>query len=142
MLAVTFTNKAARELRERLTKLVGPSYAEQITMGTFHSLCLAMLRVDIDKLPPELGYAYAAAAAAAAAVAASNTGTITTIAVTTATTSPLATLHDHTAANHHQATATVATAAAISPPPRRCAPQAISVAGVGSRCTTSTRRSN
>ena len=101
VLAVTFTNKAARELRERLTKLVGPSYAEQITMGTFHSLCLAMLRVDIDKLPPELGYAYAAAAAAAAAVAATNTGTITTIAVTTAT-STLATLHDNDAANHHQ----------------------------------------
>ena len=54
MLAVTFTNKAARELRERITALIGPVEAEQITMGTFHSLCLAMLRVDIDKLPEHL----------------------------------------------------------------------------------------
>ena len=56
VLAVTFTNKAARELRERITALIGPDGAESITMGTFHSLCLAMLRADIERLPAELGY--------------------------------------------------------------------------------------
>jgi DNA helicase-2/ATP-dependent DNA helicase PcrA len=56
VLAVTFTNKAARELRERITALIGPDGADSITMGTFHSLCLAMLRVDVERLPPELGY--------------------------------------------------------------------------------------
>ena len=44
ILAVTFTNKAARELRERLSDILGPVEAEKLTMGTFHSLCLAMLR--------------------------------------------------------------------------------------------------
>lgn len=56
VLGVTFTNKAARELRTRITSLIGPDRADSITMGTFHSLCLAMLRVDIERLPPELGY--------------------------------------------------------------------------------------
>ena len=56
LLAVTFTNKAARELRERVTALIGAAEADSITMGTFHSLCLAMLRADVDKLPGELGY--------------------------------------------------------------------------------------
>ena len=56
VLAVTFTNKAARELRERITRLVGPDEADSITMGTFHSLCLAMLRQDITKLPEHLAY--------------------------------------------------------------------------------------
>ena len=54
VLAVTFTNKAARELRERITTLIGPDEADSVTMGTFHSLCLAMLRVDIEKLPTEV----------------------------------------------------------------------------------------
>ena len=56
LLAVTFTNKAARELRERMTALIGPPRADSITMGTFHSLCLAILRVDIGKLPEPFAY--------------------------------------------------------------------------------------
>ncbi|EOD08642.1 hypothetical protein EMIHUDRAFT_44073, partial [Emiliania huxleyi CCMP1516] len=56
VLAVTFTNKAARELRERITRLIGPCEADAITMGTFHSLCLAILRQDITRLPEELPY--------------------------------------------------------------------------------------
>ena len=56
VLAVTFTNKAARELRVRITRLIGPDDADSVTMGTFHSLCLAMLRQDIEKLPEELPY--------------------------------------------------------------------------------------
>ena len=38
VLALTFTNKAARELRERLTGVLGPAAADAMTMGTFHSL--------------------------------------------------------------------------------------------------------
>ena len=56
VLALTFTNKAARELRERLTGVLGPAAADAMTLGTFHSLCLAMLRRDIAKLQPELPY--------------------------------------------------------------------------------------
>lgn len=56
VLSVTFTNKAARELRQRITSLIGPKSADAITMGTFHSICLAILRVDIEKLPAEFGY--------------------------------------------------------------------------------------
>ena len=43
ILAVTFTNKAAREMRMRAVELVGPM-AEQITLGTFHSVAAQMLR--------------------------------------------------------------------------------------------------
>ncbi|MBI3444092.1 MAG: UvrD-helicase domain-containing protein, partial [Magnetospirillum sp.] len=42
-LAVTFTNRAAREMKERVAHLVGP-VADGIWLGTFHSLCLKMLR--------------------------------------------------------------------------------------------------
>ena len=42
--AVTFTNKAANEMRERLVKLIGKENTAQIRMGTFHALCCNFLR--------------------------------------------------------------------------------------------------
>ncbi|KAF5391670.1 hypothetical protein D9757_002375 [Collybiopsis confluens] len=42
--AVTFTNKAANEMKERLTKVIGKEQTAQVRMGTFHALCALFLR--------------------------------------------------------------------------------------------------
>ena len=50
VLGMTFTNKAAREMRERLSTLVEPASAELVTLGTFHSFCGRLLRREIHRL--------------------------------------------------------------------------------------------
>ena len=49
ILAVTFTNKAAREMKERVQKIVGGA-ASQLWIGTFHSSCVKILRQEIEVL--------------------------------------------------------------------------------------------
>ena len=50
VLAVTFTNKAAKEMRERVAGLAGKTKTERIQISTFHSLCCRILREDIEHL--------------------------------------------------------------------------------------------
>lgn len=49
ILSLTFTNKAAREMKERIAKLVG-NEARNLWMGTFHSIFAKILRIEADKL--------------------------------------------------------------------------------------------
>jgi DNA helicase-2/ATP-dependent DNA helicase PcrA len=57
VLTVTFTNKAARELRERLDSLLGAQAARGLSVGTFHALCARWLRRDIAHLGRDPGFA-------------------------------------------------------------------------------------
>ncbi|MFW6352686.1 MAG: UvrD-helicase domain-containing protein, partial [Bacteroidota bacterium] len=50
ILSLTFTNKAAREMKERIALLVGSTKAKSLWMGTFHSIFAKILRIEADKL--------------------------------------------------------------------------------------------
>jgi DNA helicase-2/ATP-dependent DNA helicase PcrA len=50
ILALTFTNKAAREMKSRIAQIVGSSEAKNLWMGTFHSIFARILRYEADKL--------------------------------------------------------------------------------------------
>lgn len=49
ILAITFTNKASREMKERIEKILGPG-ADDIWISTFHSMCVRILRRDIERM--------------------------------------------------------------------------------------------
>src|SRR5574344_3146327 len=50
ILALTFTNKAAREMKERIQQLIGGAQAKAVYMGTFHSVFLRILRTEAEKI--------------------------------------------------------------------------------------------
>jgi DNA helicase II / ATP-dependent DNA helicase PcrA len=50
ILALTFTNKAAKEMTERIGSIIGSSESKNITMGTFHSVFSRILRINADRL--------------------------------------------------------------------------------------------
>ena len=50
IMALTFTNKAAKEMKERIAKLVGDSHARYLRMGTFHSVFASILRQEANNI--------------------------------------------------------------------------------------------
>ena len=50
ILALTFTNKAAKEMKKRVEQLIGAEKAEEAWISTFHSTCARILRRDIEKI--------------------------------------------------------------------------------------------
>lgn len=56
IMAVTFTNKAAAEMKHRLEKLVGEAVAKRLTIGTFHSICARLLRREIANYESPEGF--------------------------------------------------------------------------------------
>ena len=56
ILALTFTNKAAREMRDRIASLVSPEKAAGLWMGTFHSIFARILRMEADRLGYDPNY--------------------------------------------------------------------------------------
>ncbi len=56
ILAVTFTNKAAKEMQERVNAMLNSQATEGIMLGTFHSICARILRREADHLPLESNF--------------------------------------------------------------------------------------
>ena len=50
ILALTFTNKAAREMKQRIIRLVGEEVGRYVWMGTFHSICSRILRAEAEHI--------------------------------------------------------------------------------------------
>ena len=50
ILALTFTNRAAAEMRERVARIVGTDLSRSIVLSTFHSFCVRVLRAEIERL--------------------------------------------------------------------------------------------
>lgn len=50
ILALTFTNKAAKEMAERISKIIGSTEGKNITVGTFHAVFARILRYNADRL--------------------------------------------------------------------------------------------
>lgn len=50
ILGLTFTNKAAAEMRHRMSKYLNEKQAKELTLGTFHSFCMGVLRKEIEHL--------------------------------------------------------------------------------------------
>lgn len=59
ILGMTFTNKAAAEMRERLAAMIGREAAGKVTLGTFHSFCMRVLRREIGVLGYMPGFSIA-----------------------------------------------------------------------------------
>ena len=57
VLAVTFTNKAANEMRSRLGEMVSKEKAKALTIGTFHAFCVRLLRQHAEKLGYKTNFA-------------------------------------------------------------------------------------
>jgi DNA helicase II / ATP-dependent DNA helicase PcrA len=56
ILALTFTNKAAKEMKERITRIVGVEIARYLWMGTFHSIFAKILRMEGERLGYKSNY--------------------------------------------------------------------------------------